>query len=363
MFLWLFYPENDIALANNTTNFTAPPAAVKLQRSGEILPLWMCSPADRVFCNGVNARWLENIQRQFNIEADVWNHEDFSLSPTPWGWSKASRKIFAQNGFPASSLPSDAQLATYRNLSHRRTASILSQKLAAQLDFPIWPAAIESDNVEEVERLIDQYGKIVVKAPWSSSGRGVKFIDSPKSLQQIAGTIRKQGSVMVEQFAPEHFDFALLYYCSDGKAEFQGYSVFESDTDNASYKGNIVAPQEELKQIIDSKSSASQLAQIIPAIESILSSIVADKYSGPVGVDMFYSGSGLFHVVELNLRYTMGFVALGLARYVNAKSVFRVELGDTTSQCIPIIENDKLIAGKLALTPPGGDFTFTLSVE
>mgnify|MGYP001140241913 FL=1 len=44
--LHLFNPENDIALATGSDNFTAPKAALALRASGAAPPLWYVDPGD-----------------------------------------------------------------------------------------------------------------------------------------------------------------------------------------------------------------------------------------------------------------------------------------------------------------------------
>lgn len=361
--LWLFFPENDIALAHGSSHFTAPPAAVALRRSGEILPLWMASSGDKVLCHGINEAWLSQMQNDFRIEADVWDHSDFDLAPTPWGWSAASKSIFTNEGFPESILPDNKTLEIYRNLSHRRTTGLITEYVIPKLSFEIYPAAVEVSDPEILTSLIASKGNAVIKAPWSSSGRGVRFVDSAhiqSAVNAVSGTIRKQGSVLVEDFINPHFDFALLFYCDKGKAEFKGLSLFATESSNGQYAGNIVDSQESLGCRINSRLVSGQLEALIPILGEAITEKIACSYTGPVGVDMLADNEGKMHIVETNLRYTMGFLALGLARYVQSEALFHIIKGTPKSISTPIIKGGKLIKGSLQLTSPGGDFTFVL---
>lgn len=361
--LWLFFPENDIALAHGSAHFTAPPAAVALRRSGEILPIWMASPGDRVLCHGINEAWLSKMQNDFRLEADVWNHSDLDLAPTPWGWSAASKFMFANEGFPESLLPDNKTLEIYRNLSHRRTTGIITEYVISKLPFEFYPAAIEVSDPGALTSIIASKGHAVIKAPWSSSGRGVRFVDSAhiqSAVNAASGTIRKQGSVLVEDFINPHFDFALLFYCDKGKAEFKGLSLFATESSTGQYAGNIVDSQEALHDKIRTKLISGQLEKLISLLQEAITEKIACFYSGPVGVDMLADSEGKMHIVETNLRYTMGFLALGLARYVQSEAVFHIIKGVPNSIQAPIIKDGKLIKGSLQLTPPGGDFTFIL---
>ncbi len=364
--LWLFYPENDIALSYGTANFTAPPAAMKLHRAGEILPIWMASRGDRVLCSGINEKWLNSIIETFKIEADVWNHSDFELCPTPWGWSESSRRIFTDNGFSSNRLPDKSTIAIYRELSHRRTTAKIGARVAASVSFPIWPRAVEIFDTDNLTKALESKETAVVKAPWSSSGRGINFFNASHrndSIRRLAGTIRKQGSVMVEDFAENRYDFAMLFMCQGGKTVYEGLSIFATNPLTGQYQGNVVARQEQLSQMLSEKLSEDWTSELITALESVIDEIIASEYEGPIGIDLFMTEQNelkMVHVVETNLRWTMGFLAKSLAKYVSAPAFFEVVQGDVTAQCAPLVTDGQLRDGTLALNPPGGDFTFIL---
>lgn len=60
----------------------------------------------------------------------------------------------------------------------------------------------ECNTLAEI-RLLSEKENIVVKAPWSSSGKGVLFIPKGqitcKEEEVLSGILRKQGYVMVEK--------------------------------------------------------------------------------------------------------------------------------------------------------------------
>lgn len=351
--LWLFNPENDIALAHGSARFTPPMAAVQLARSGATLPFWLADKGDRVLCRGVNDRWLADIQSRFGIEAEPWDGST-DLAPSPWGWSHAARQTFIEAGFDPSQLPSDNELDTLRRLSHRRTSALVANALQPLLPFAIWPAAREAFTTDDIAAAVAA-GPCVVKAPWSSSGRGIAFVDAdtlPKQLSRFAGTIRRQGSVMVERQARRLLDFAMLFDYSYGHCQFVGYSVFDTMTTGA-YTGNYVEPQDRLLDRITAHVPAEHIVRLQTAMPQALAATLGTDYRGPVGVDMLVAdtpdGPMLHAVVEVNLRYTMGRVAIALHQRTGRVGRFTITPGtaSTTSSAI-------------CLTPPGADFAFTL---
>ena len=349
--LWLFNPENDIALAHGAARFTPPLAAVQLARSGAALPFWLAGEGDRVMCRGVNDRWLADIQSRFGIEAEPWDGST-DLEPNPWGWSHASRQTFVVAGFGMDHLPSDSELDTLRTLSHRRTSALVAKALQPLLPFRICPAAHEAFSTDDIAAEVDA-APCVVKAPWSSSGRGIAFVDAdtlPKQLSRFAGTIRRQGSVMVERQARRLLDFAMLFDYAYGYCQFVGYSVFDTMSTGA-YTGNLVEPQAQLLSRITSLVPAEHIAQLQTALPQALAAVLGTRYCGPVGVDMLVAdtpaGPMLHAVVEVNLRYTMGRVALALHQRTGRVGRFTITPGTAS-------------ANGLHLTPPGTDFAFTL---
>jgi len=350
--LWFFFPENDIALAHGNAGFTAPAAAVALRRAGEVLPLWMASPGDYVLCNGVDDAWMGDIQYRYGIVADVWNHEDFDCIPTPWGWSAASRRVFENCGFAADRLPSSDTLDCYRQLSHRRTSAALARMLSGMLTF-VEAGAMEISDQAELAEVLGDGRRHVVKSPWSSSGRGVRFVGPDRVdevVRQAVGTIRRQGSVMVEPTVDDRMDFALLYEIEGGAAHYRGLSLFATDMATGRYMGNIVAAQDILASRLSCRVSAERLARLVAAVEISLNTLLGADYVGPVGVDLMAAVDGSVHVAEMNLRYTMGFLSLALTRLVPSGKEYIYEM--ITGRDVP--------DGAISLTPPSAPLQFVL---
>lgn len=164
---------------------------------------------------------------------------------------------------------------------------------------------------------------------------------------------------MVEQWAQKHYDFAMLFYCNSEKASFKGLSAMRAD-EKGHYTGNLVGSQEFLHYEISKYVPGQLFDQISENLQRGIEALISAEYEGPLGIDLIWTGEKL-HVAEINLRFTMGFMALGLARYVAGKALYEVVPGDLSAQCDPTIINNKLTAGRLALTPPGGDFSFLLT--
>lgn len=292
--LWLFNPENDLALAAEVANYTPPKNVVAFRNALAALPIWLAEPGDNIIAPDLDPAWLEATGLNVGLAAEG--------NPRPWGWSAAAVETFKSHGV-SGPFPDIEKL---RRLSHRRTTRLLYDKLPG-LDYerPL--------EITDIARLPDT-DQIVLKAPWSCSGRGVVDCSgmARKAIEKrAADTIRRQGSVMVEPKLAKVRDFAMLFKSHHGRVEYHGLSLFFNSTATA-YGGNVVAPEEELAAEL----GIGGLHHIANAVAAALTDILGADYEGPLGVDMMLYGTDrkICPTVEINLRYTMGFVALALQR-------------------------------------------------
>lgn len=363
----MYFPENDLALATGTAQYTPPPAAAQLHRAGEALPLWMAGAGDRFACSGINAHWLDDMCRTFDIkDVDVYDHRDTRLVASPWGWSAASRRALADTGYPMAQMPDDDALRRLRELSHRRTAAQLAVAVAARVPFAVAPPAVEAREAAEVDDFVRTHAPVIAKAPWSSSGRGlVRSRNMPPEvfLQQTAGIIRRQGSVMLEQELDKTSDFALLLEADGaGGLRRRGVSVFDTNA-RGGYTANALAAQAELTARVDA-ACGGRFEAIAEAVEHALPGILGD-YRGPLGVDMLVAADGTIDAaVEVNLRHTMGFLALDFSRYLaeGAQGQLCVIPHPDAPAAGAIIDSHRLAGGMLDLVPWNPHFAFRASV-
>lgn len=290
--LFWFNPENDLALAAGSANYTPPAAAVALRQGGVRLPQLWCDRSDLVL--------------DIDLQERISNP---TLIPEPWGWSAYTRNRLLRAGACAQNMPDDDALAHIRRLSHRRT----SVELLRGLGVGTAALPVEAFTESEALRAIDSMdGDAVVKLPWSCSGRGVFYTRkmSRGQLQSVVkGGITRQGSVMIERRLDKVADFAMLFYCDGPCVTYRGLSVFATDV-SGNYSGNLIASQSILAERID-----IDCAALGERISYQLGQILDGRYRGWIGVDMMICRSDNGHTfvhpcVEVNLRMTMGVAAL-----------------------------------------------------
>ena len=203
--LYIFNPEHDLALAANLANFTSPHAGRKLRADlGFLSALW-AGEDDYVLVENVEqaVKAYGRLRaktgsgpRRF-VDKSQLAHLNIN-KVEPWGWDLALRSFLLRYGVNA--VPSEDEIAVIRDLSHRKHAVNLLSELHLS---GTTGASSCVDSLSEVSRMLDEYGHIVVKAPWSSSGRGVRFIEGELNDYQsrwIQNIISKQGSVVVEPY-------------------------------------------------------------------------------------------------------------------------------------------------------------------
>ena len=330
MTLHIFNPEHDIALAANLSNFTAPHAGRQLRYDLCFLPALWAKEGDGVLVDNPERaqnsykHFLHSVSRQFGksfhlVKCPRWEQAVTPAETTaiqPWGWDLALRSQLKRIGADASLLPTDDAIAAIRQLSHRRT----SAELLPQLRFEgTVGESFECTTADETVPLLQRYDRLVLKAPWSSSGRGLRFIRRDAPVAQTAGWLRNlltaQGSVMAEPFYDKVKDFGMEFECSsEGKVNYLGLSLFH--TANGAYTGNLLATEKVKQDILSHYISIDLLHSVIEKICQLSAVIFKGRYVGPFGVDMMVvrgtDGCLLHPCVEINLRRTMGHVALSL---------------------------------------------------
>lgn len=316
MVVHVYNPSHDEALAINKAQYCPSSAA---RRTGEKfwdIAKWWKRPEDFILhlpddgsLRGVIAWRAEEQARPI---------ADFDWSAVtaiePWGWDRHIVGVLRKLGAPERLLPTDEQLDRIRELSSRQTAVHVLEALHSE-SLPAGVLAADSrwcTTEADVLAAIADFGhNTMLKQPWSCSGRGVWTSESPSSLQRIKKSLRDQGAVEVEPMYENIADFAMEFEAdSHGGVAYVGLSVFATH-EGGGYAGNVVAPQEELRRRLESKAAHPlPLEPLAARLCEVLTEILAGDYTGPLGVDMMLTPAGIHPCIEVNLRSTMGRVAI-----------------------------------------------------
>ena len=368
----IFNASHYEALANGGCNFTPPAAARRIDTDLAVLPYWYARPGEAVLVPEVAL--AENFVSSLPVGRGVAFAGDVSgstqVTVEPWGWNKALVRTLVKRGVPRDVMPGDEFLDNLRRLQNRKTSSNLLKSLRGELD-ELLPGEASS-MLAGTSYFVDDCkclhglkpflsGSCMLKKPWSGSGRGLRQ-GFGRLDEALAGWVRRvlsrQGGLSVEPFLTKRCDLALEFEAHPGgQWDYVGPSVFVTDA-TGRYAGSLVAPDDVLLRAIDRQVDLRLVDEARRLVEQLLPRL-AEGYTGPVGVDMMVvegkRGEAALHpCVEVNLRRTMGRVALDLRRHLAAGLTARFVLArPRIGTPAPMWHGDRLVGGSLPLVPVG----------
>lgn len=314
MKLHIFNTEHDLALAFGGARFTAPHVARQLRADLGFLPVILADDGDLILVddvdNAVNQmRYLKGSlpHVQFVTPNQLSEYADSIGLICPWGWDAAIGYELLKTCPSLSPLiPDDEILSAIRQFSNRRWAANY-----------LGNDGVYCSSLTEVNERCQTFCQFVLKAPWSCSGRGVRYRRDDRWAENV---ISKQGGIMVEPYYNKVRDFAMEFFSDGcGCVSYLGISLFE--TVNGAYKGNLLATEAEKMKILSKYITTTELDAVRERIITKMSDYVGHTYCGPFGVDMMICQQEdevrIAECVELNLRTTMGHVALALTKRLN----------------------------------------------
>lgn len=325
--IFYFNPETDYALASDSPAYTAPPKVVEVRHRLELCQLPCASRGDVILIDSLPSEDSNTLRNSDEIRIIPISESAILLKEVlaqpdvfrlqPWGWNRAVKRFFLKLGFPESLLPADSTIQNLRNLSHRRTTIQFNRLLNEYMRQKGYtaghcaPLPLEFSNPEDAMTYLSKNSSAFVKAPWSSSGRGVIFaasMSAAKTEEWIRGIIRRQGSVMIEEAADKKIDFATEWYISGGNAEYLGLSLFRTSPEGK-YGKNINLPQDEMLREI--QSVAPDFDNNFINLQKRTLEEISKGYEGYAGIDMLADTDGNIRgCIEINFRMTMGIVSL-----------------------------------------------------
>jgi len=351
--IYLFNPTCEYAVANGQPSWQPNRLLQKMEEDLGTLPLFFARPNDVVLVKKVPPPEFLATLKKLNITPplflplnEVAKNPDFVNQRKnwllPWGWSPAAHRLLKPLKPSCSEEFQRSPVANwkpeYREIYPKKFALEILKKLLPQLpaDKMLPPQLIPRIcfTKSEIEMCIKRWGKIMVKAPWSSSGRGLQKVTktpvAEKVWEKLLGIINEQGYAIVEPLLEKALDLAFEFELKNGKVTYLGISRFLTD-EKGRYQGNSLNgwPLE-----IDPKITAfaETLPEMIikPLIKLIENSLLANFYEGILGVDMLIFRDKKEHLrvnpcLEINVRHNMGLLSLQLEKLIlpNKKGVFK----------------------------------------
>ena len=312
----VFNPEHDMALANGDRHFIAPRNIREM--SHDLSPLLAFVEGDDLLV---------------------------------WGWDHAIKSHLLRMGIDADLLPSDEALTALRQRSGRATAHhLLAAFRAAHPTDPYIGESTIVRNIGDIPPYASKHGHIVLKDPFSSSGKGLRHviggmtIDFEKVRNWAEALIRRHGHLTAEPYYDKEQDFAMEFRADGNGCHFIGYSLFKTNA-HGRYESNILASDKKIEALLSQRVSREALHKIQTWISSHTDHIIPTewdtaKYPLYFGIDMMIvrttddvktdspnSPYKIHPCVEINLRLNMGIIAHEVRRQLlspNAEGTFHV---------------------------------------
>jgi hypothetical protein len=395
--VWFFNPTCEYAVANGTTSWQPNRLLQKMEEDLGTLPLFFAKPQDIVLVKKIPAeKFLQKLKMQgiplprFVLLEDALknklNGEKLNRL-MPWGWSPVAHKLLEplknSCSVPFQHSPVFNWRLTSRELYSKKFGlQILSEVIPQLPPEKILPPSMLPEVVssqKEMETLIGRWGKLMVKAPWSSSGRGLQPITKtpvvPKVWEKLMGIVTDQGYAIAEPLLDKVLDMALQFELKHGKVNFLGKSIFLTDK-KGQYQGNFLKnmPTDIFAEELQFVCELPQLLKA-PLAKTIKASPLTKNYEGFFGVDtlIFRNNAGELRVnpcLEINVRQNMGLLSMQLEKLLppQATGMFKTVYQKNTSfqafanqmenNFPAVIKNGKMTKGFFALTETLADAKF-----
>ena len=390
--LLYFNPGHETAVLNASPYYVPPDNVLKMQHDLAFLPAWYGAAHDLVWVGEhFSTSYFKAIRAifpkipQYACRENIFVCEQQELSC--WGITPQALHYFSslkENSNIELIIPEwreDFMILTSRHLAKECLERLIdaipniSRRLLPQCCTTI-------DKVENIVMQTDNH--LLIKTPYSSSGRGLLWLRNGltrKEREVLCGMLKKQTWVTIEPVVRKVQDFS-MQFMSDGKGDvhFKGYSIFNTN-DKGAYKESVLQRQSKMKEKITSFISLVLLEQTKKEILCFLQKKYATLYRGAISVDMMIyldeEGYRLHPCVEINMRYSMGFLALQLfENYISQDSsgVLKINYShnakklksnhDQLTQQHPLqIENGKIKSGYLSLCPIERDTCYTAIIN
>lgn len=331
--LHYFNPGHEAAVHSGKMYYTPKASVSKMTADLALLPLWYGenndyilideSPGSSIFLNTIPEE-LRPALRPITPEEFKTQAFQEKIEAAPWGLSPQVIHHFETLQTENKPLRIPSWKDEYTTLTGRETAAGYLKQIQDILPgFRKIKTPQFCTNPDEINHFIATYPPpYLLKMPYSCSGKGLHRISKRHvdklSTQWISGAIKRQGVVSIEPALDKVCDFAFEFESNgQGTVRYEGLSVFNT-LQSGAFNGNMLGTQQALRKQLTNYIPAEQLATITETVTNLLSENIGTVYKGYFGIDMLVyrddQSLAIHPFIELNLRYTMGLVALQLSK-------------------------------------------------
>lgn len=284
--------------------------------------LWLASPGDSLL---LDEPWPDSLARdserrgvELLLRQDS-TRKQFDKMFTPWGWTQSVLALGETVG---------AQVSTVSPETIRRVNSKLwSHALEEELGVALKGAACASQFAElqqAVSRACPHVDdKWVIKSPFGFAARERVLGRGPRLEGAQATWAKRQfmkgGSLIFQPWLERVREYGVTFEIKpDGEIEIFGVSDLQT---NGAGTGT--------GYLLGRKIDAGRLIELEEIARIVGARLFQEGYVGPAGVDAVEHTRGLHPLLEVNARYTMGFIALAVERLLRpqAPMLWKLEAG------------------------------------
>jgi hypothetical protein len=393
--VFYFNPTCELAVANGSFSYMPPRLLREFEQDCSVLPFVFGTSGDFVLTEKIPSK--DFIMRltdagfempEFcSLKELISGKTETIGSIFPWGWSPSAHfylkdlKEKCSHQFresPVYSWKEDHKTLFERITSLHFLADFLEQN---PIDFFVDRELIGTKvtTIEGIEELLNNQFPLVLKAPVSSSGRGIQIIRkqtlNTSNRQWISGILNQQKYLIAEPFLNKVIDFSFQFKISNDEPEYLGYSVFETNS-NGQYQSTLIHPETEMPGIsgINSEIKSKIVTTALLLKNALKDSEYAKLHRGFLGIDaMIYREKEELKIqpcIEINSRMNMGILAAQIetkthddtsgkfALFYGSQGEFqRFAIKNALEHPIKI-RNGKLSSGFVSLVEPDAETQF-----
>jgi hypothetical protein len=304
--LWHMNADFENELAHRVGAYRRPASFDALNRRLAPHLLWLARAGDALL---ISEPWAEKLQREAaRREVELISPNSLESQKhrlfNPWGWTPCAAALGEKLG----AVVPEVSFAAIARVNSKLWSHALEVELGCAP-----PGAATALSFEELQAAVARAcpradDKWVIKSPFGFAARERVLGRGPSIAEPQAKWSRKRlkrgETLLFEPWLEVIREYGVVLEISpDGALEIRGISDLQTNgagTGVGYLLGRRAAPHR-----------ASELEEMARLVGGRL---FAEGYQGPVGIDALEHAGGLRPLLEVNARYTMGFVALAVER-------------------------------------------------
>jgi hypothetical protein len=305
--LWYMNADFETELSQPLGTYRRLPTSDALNHRLAPHLLWLTRAGDALLVREPWSRQLISEAERRGVQL-VSTHHSTKLTNhifTPWGWTPSAATIGEEVGAKVSPPVSFGTIA-------RVNSKLWSHALEVELGWAQLGAAIASSFDELKERVAlacpGAQDKWVIKSPFGFAARD-RVLGRGPSLEepQAKWSQRRLGKgeqLIFQPWLEVIREYSVVMEIAPGGA-FDIHGISDLQTNGAGTgRGYILGRRPSQERVVELERVAAVVGE----------RLFTEGYCGPVGIDALEHSRGLHPLLEINARYTMGFVALAVER-------------------------------------------------